>query len=143
MSRIWLCLLALAMVPAIAHAKPPLETVKLKVEATELDRDMLLQKLNEHGKGNHLRFVSADKGFQYRIVFDTAQRRNTLLGVMGAGAVNYSGAGVTVYDAKGTDLFHFERANRYTDSGATNAAAKEIIKRLLRLRKLERDQHQR
>lgn len=137
MSRIWVCVLVLAMVPAAVPAKKPLKTVKVKIEATELDRDMLLKKLNEHGKGHHLRFESVRIGFQYRIVFATGQHRNTLLGAMGAGAVNYSGAEVTAYDAKGNDLFHFVRGNRYTDSGATNAASKEVIKRLLRLWKLQ------
>jgi hypothetical protein len=37
----------------------------------------------------------------------------------------------------GGELFRFERANRYTDSGATNAAAKEVIKRILKLRSLQ------
>lgn len=35
-----------------------------------------------------------------------------------------------VYDAQGKELFKFDRKGRGTDKGATNAVAKEIIKRL-------------
>jgi len=40
-----------------------------------------------------------------------------------------------VFDPQGRLLFSFTRGTRYTDKGATNAAAKEIIKRLIRWRK--------
>jgi hypothetical protein len=108
-------------------------TLKVKIEAPELDRDMLLQKLTEHGKGHGLHFESASDGFEYRIVFATGQEKYPLYG----GAINSSGALVRVYDAKGGELFTFNRAGRWTDKGATNAAAKEIVKRILRLRKLK------
>lgn len=53
------------------------------------------------------------------------------------GSINTSGASVHVYDAGGVELFDFNRAGRWTDKGATNSAAKEIIKRILQLRKLK------
>lgn len=40
-----------------------------------------------------------------------------------------------MFDPQGRLLFSFTRGTRYTDKGATNAAAKEIIKRLIRWRK--------
>jgi hypothetical protein len=39
-----------------------------------------------------------------------------------------------VFDAKGAELFEFNRDGRKTDEGAANATAKEIIKRLQKLR---------
>jgi hypothetical protein len=39
-----------------------------------------------------------------------------------------------VFDTKGAELFNFNRDGRKTDSGAANATAKEIIKRLRVLR---------
>jgi len=113
------------------------ETVKVKIEGTELDRQELLKKLNKHGADHRMRFELADEGFAYRIDFGTGQRQNGALAAMGAGAINYSLAQVSVFDAKGTELFRFDRANRYTDAGATNAAAKEIIKRMLKLQSLK------
>jgi hypothetical protein len=113
------------------------ETVKVKIEGTELDRQELVRKLNEHAADHRMRFELADEGFAYRIVFETGQRQNGALAAMGAGAINYSHAQVSVFDVSGNELFRFDRANRYTDSGATNAAAKEIIKRMLKLRSLK------
>ena len=136
----WVCILicfafSLAQSPVVLAQKTnSVQTIKVKIEANQWDKEMILQKLNQHAEGHHLKFEAAEDGYQYRITFATGQNKNTLLGVMGAGAVNYSKADVTVYDSKGTDLFQFQRENRYTDSGAANAAAKEIIKRLLRLR---------
>ena len=115
-------------------AQRPAQTIKVKLEANEWDSNLVLKKLNDHGAGHGLKFEVVEDGFEYRITFATGQHKNTLLGLAGAGAVNYSKAGVTAYDAKGNELFNFERANRYTDSGATNAAAKEVIKRLIKLR---------
>jgi len=119
--------------PARGQEKSP-QTIKVKIEANQWDTGLILKKLNDHGKDHGMKFEVADEGYEYRITFATGQHKNTLLGLAGAGAVNYSKAGVTAYDAKGNELFNFERENRYTDSGATNAAAKEIIKRLLKLR---------
>jgi hypothetical protein len=109
-------------------------TIKIKLEANQWDSGLILEKLNDHGSDHGLRFETADQNYDYRITFATGQHKNTLLGLAGAGAVNYSKAGVTAYDAKGNELFNFQRENRYTDTGAANAAAKEIIKRLLKVR---------
>jgi len=129
-------LLALA-IPCFGQSNAHLKPVTVKIEATELDKAMLLSKLNEHGKDHGLSFDAVDKGYEYRIVFATGQKKNIGLLLAGAMAINYSNANVAAFDAKGTELFQFRRANRYTDSGAANAASKEIIKRLLRLWKLE------
>jgi hypothetical protein len=114
----------------LAQTKPNPEIVKVTIEATELDRLMLLDKLNVHGGDHHMKFVPDDQNYDYRIVFGTGQ------GTVGTnyGQINSSEATATVYDPKGTVLFDFKRAGRGTDKKATDSVAKEIIKRILTLR---------
>jgi hypothetical protein len=122
--RILAILLAVAIVPSIARAADT--TYRVRIEATELDKKLLLEKLNDNGKSHHLKFVGADDGYDYRIVFGTYQEEPPQGG-------RRSGAEVTVYNSKGETLFTFRRDQRITDTGATNAVAKEIIKRLREL----------
>ena len=128
-----LLLFAAVSSPACAQTNaktqnPNPQASRITIEGTELDK-ILLEKLNVHGADHKLRFVLAEKDFDYRIVFSTGQRGYQT----GYGEMNSSGSGVQVFDSKGTELFAFNRAGRATDSGATNAAAKEIIKRLRKL----------
>ena len=44
-----------------------------KIEATELDRRMLLEKLNTHDQDHSLRFELAESDCDDRIVFSTGQ----------------------------------------------------------------------
>ena len=44
-----------------------------KIEATELDRRMLLENQNTHDQDHYLRFELADSDYDYRIVFSTGQ----------------------------------------------------------------------
>jgi hypothetical protein len=123
---ILLFLLAIAATP-LSFAQNPLgSNLKIKIEATELDQQTLLARLNADGVAHHLKFVRADQNFDYRITFGTEQKP--------VSGINASAATTAVYDAEGKELFEFKREGRWTDSGATNATAKEIIKRLLRLR---------
>jgi hypothetical protein len=108
------------------------QLLKVKIEATELDSKMLVEKLNDHGASHHLKFELTVQDFDYRVVFGTGQ--DSVMTTYGS--VNASGAVTKVFDAKGAELFEFKREGRWTDTGATNAAAKEIIKRLLKLRSL-------
>lgn len=73
-----------------------------------------------------MHFVLADQNFEYRVTFGTEQKP--------VSGINASAANTAVYDAEGKELFEFKREDRWTDSGATNATAKEIIKRLLQLK---------
>jgi len=116
-------LLALAITPGIARAATADTTLQVRVEGTELDKKLLLEKLNDNGKSHHLKFAAADDGFDYRIVFETFQEETP-------NGSRRSSAHVTVFDKQGKTLFDFTRQSRITDSGATNAVAKEIIKRL-------------
>jgi hypothetical protein len=122
-------LVSFLLTACLAQTAQGQKPLKVKIEATELDRRTLTEKLNVHGEAHHLRFVLADQDFDYRIVFGTQQG-----GVATAyGSLNSSAAITSVFDSKGSELFEFKREARWTDSGATNAAAKEIIKRLLKL----------
>jgi hypothetical protein len=114
---------------ALAQAKPVTE-IRVKIEAPESDKFLLLDKLNEHGANHHLHFTIVQEGFDYRLVFGTQQPSSPWVG-------NTSAAGVSAYDPEGRELFRFSRSNRATDTGATNAAAKEIIKRILRWQQQE------
>jgi len=113
----------------LAQASNSQRPLKIKIEATELDRRMLVDKLNSHGADHRLKFVLAEEDFDYRIVFGTGQSPVATT----YGDMNASSATTSVFDSKGAELFEFKRAGRWTDSGATNAAAKEIIKRLVKL----------
>ncbi len=130
-----LALLVLAF-PANATAKAAAhpELVKVKIEASEMDRRMLLEKLNDHAGDHGIKFVLDDKEFKYRIQFAIEQGKAWSTGVGSGGSYNTSEAKATVYDDKDEELFSFSRAQRRTDSGATNAVAKEIIKRMLKLK---------
>src|SRR5579871_6274055 len=113
------------------------ETVKVKIEAPEMDRRMLFTRLNQHGAGHGIKFVLDDKEFSYRISFAIEQAKSWSTAT-GSGSYNTSEAKVAVYDDKDGELFSFTRAQRRTVSGATNAVAKEIIKRMLKLKESPR-----
>ena len=120
--------------PASATARTEPETVKVKIEASVMDRRMLLTKLNEHGAEHGMKFALDDKEFSYRISFAIQQSKDWATGSGSGWSYNTSEAKVAVYDDKDGELFSFTRAQRRTDSGATNAVAKEIIKRMLKLK---------
>jgi hypothetical protein len=127
----------LGMSICCSAAQSPPTVLKVKIEATELDRKMLLSKLNKNGKDrdqvrNGMKFELVDADYDYRIVFATNQGTALAKG----SSMNSSGASADVFDGKGTELFRFERNERRTDEGASNAVAEEIIKRILKLNKL-------
>ena len=133
MRAVFLTVICLGLVQVcLPQSQPAL--IKVKVDAPELDRRMLLEKLNSHGKDHGMKFDLADSGFDYRIAFGTGQGNADALVAGSGGSYNTSAATADVFDASGKELFRFDRKNRWTDSGAANAAAKEIIKRLVRLR---------
>jgi hypothetical protein len=110
------------------------QIIRVKLEANQWDTDLLLGKLNEHGRSHHLEFALADEDYEYRIAFETGQKP---VGTV-YGDINASVGTTTVYDAQGKEVFGFKREGRWTDSGAANAAAKEIVKRLYKLRQAVR-----
>ena len=101
---------------------------KVKIEATELDRRLLLQKLN---KSSHNSFILDEQNFSYKIVFSIEQQTSPIAigGIMGSTDDAY--ANVEVQDSEGRALFKFRvRSTWGTEKGAYGAATKEIIKRL-------------
>jgi hypothetical protein len=120
--------LALSSV-CFAQNKSAISELRVDIEATELDKKQLLERLNANSGGHHLKFVASEQDFDYRIEFGTGQKPVAT----GYGDINASLGSTSVYDAQGKELFEFKREGRWTDSGATNAVAKEIIKRILKL----------
>ena len=104
------------------------QVVRVRIDAKELDRGLLIQKLNEHGADHHLKFEVVNQNFEYRIAYGTGQAGSPYGPVVATASVT------RVFDAKGSELFSFNRDGRKTDVGAANATAKEIVKRLRRLR---------
>jgi len=120
-------LLLLAALPCFAQAPAKGEALKVRLEGTELDKSLLLEKLNDNGKDHHMAFEATSGPWEYRIVFRTYQ-------LIGPDGGRRSGARAIVFAKNGKELFAFSRDMRLTDSGATNAVAKEIIKRLRDIR---------
>jgi hypothetical protein len=106
------------------------QVLKVRIDAKELDRALLIQKLNDHGADHHMKFELANQGYDYRIAYGTGQAA----GFTPYGPVVATASVTRVFDAKGAEVFNFNRDGRKTDAGAANATAKEIIKRLWQLR---------
>lgn len=115
-----------------AHLAMGQQTIKIKIQAAQLDRTLLFQKLNDHGADHQLRFVMVEQGFDYRVAYGTAGGAvMTPYGPTGASA-----SVTKVFDPTGAELFEFSRNGRWTNDAAANATAKEIIKRIRKLRSL-------
>jgi hypothetical protein len=106
------------------------QVVRVRIDAKELDRALLFQKLNEHGADHHMKFELANQNYEYRIAYGTGQAG----GMSVYGPVVATASVTRVFDAKGAEVFNFNRDGRKTDAGAANATAKEIVKRLRQLR---------
>ena len=124
-------LLVLLPSVCVAQCKTATATLKVKIGASEVNKALLVKKLNQHGCNHGLQFELVDDGFDYRIfLLDVAKPRMTLTQA-GIGSAYESVVLTTVFDDKGTKLFESERGNRLTHAGAVNASAKEIVKRLM------------
>ena len=65
--------LLLAALPCFAQAPARDVPLKVRLEGTELDKSLLLEKLNDHGKDHHMAFEATDGPWEYRIIFRTYQ----------------------------------------------------------------------
>jgi hypothetical protein len=126
-----LLLLALGF-PFQAQSQSAPKATRTKIEGTELDRRMLFARLKTHGLDHHMNFELVESDFDYRIVFATGQGTTETTW----GELNSSFASADVFDPAGTELFRFERKGRGRDEAASDAVAKEIIKRILKLNSL-------
>lgn len=119
------------IIPVSAQTSaPPSSAIKVKIEAAENNRKLLLNKLNEERTKHGLKFELGDEEFVYRIEFDISYL------ALPAGSASGTYASAKVYDGQGTSLFSLERNSRSPfvnqDARVATAVAKEIIKRLLK-----------
>lgn len=103
------------------------QTWRVRVDAKDLDRGLLISKLQEHGANNHIKVTIVNENYDYRVAYGTG-------GFTPYGPAPATASVTKVFDAKGSELFEFTREGRKTDEGAANATAKEIVKRLKKLR---------
>jgi hypothetical protein len=115
-----------------AHFAMGQTEIRIKIQASQIDRSLLFQKLNDHGADHHMHFVMVERDFDYRVAYGTAGGA-----VMTPYGPTGGSASVTkVFDPSGAEIFEFSRNGRATADQAANATAKEIIKRIRRLRGL-------
>jgi hypothetical protein len=103
-------------------------TIRVWLDANVWNEVILLKQLNAHGAAKHWQFQTVAPGetYDYRIVFDSFPKDVPTP----YGNIPAHDSSVTVYDATGQELFSYTREGRWTEKGASDAAAKEIIKRL-------------
>ena len=106
-------------------------TLKVKIDSTPMERQLLFAKLNERAAPHHIQFVLVESGFDYRVAYGVAGPVMTPSGPAAASA-----SVTKVFDPAGAQLFTFARDGRWTPDAAANATAKEIIKRIRKLRGL-------
>ena len=130
------CAILLLLLPwtCMAKCKTTVVVPKVKIEASESDRQRLVKKLKEHGCNDGLGFELTDEGFDYRIAIANILKPRMTLTQAGIGSAEDAVVLTTVFDDKGTVLFDFGRGNRLTRNGVLNASAKEIVKRLIPIR---------
>ena len=130
-----LCAVLLLLVPWVCSAKctTAATVLKVKIEASESDKQRLVRDLKERGCNRGLVIEPIDEGFDYRISLADVLKPRMTLTQAGAGSAQEAVLKTTVFDGKGTVLFEFDRGNRLTRKGVLNASAKEIVKRLIPL----------
>jgi len=133
-------LLVLLTTPAWAQKAAPLEQIKVRIDANEWNRPKLLEKLNRNGLKNGMKFVSATEGYDYRIDFKTGKTSETVIVKGTGGSTDYDTGFATVYDSQGAEMFQIKHEAFWSEEGAMNGAAKEIIKRLKKLRSERKNQ---
>src|ERR1700683_903894 len=104
-------------------------TLKVKIQSTPMERQLLFAKLNDRAATHHIRFVLVEEGFDYRVAYGVAGPVMTPYGPSAASA-----SVTKVFGASGAQLFPSGRDGGWTPDAAANATAKEIIKRIRRLR---------
>src|SRR5271156_4928230 len=100
-------------------------TLKVKIQTTPVERQLLFAKLNERAATHHIQFILVESGFDYRVAGPV---------IPPSGPAAPSASVTKVFDPAGAELFTFARDGRWTPDAAANATAKEIIKRIRRLR---------
>ncbi len=89
----------------------------------------LLTQLNNAGKSKHFQFVAAAPGETYDYKIHYEQSANSLPLSTGGSLPTHVGL-VVVTDTAEQEMVRFNVADRLTEKHLSNAAAKEIVKRL-------------
>ena len=137
MKLMYATLLLLAPTVCAAQCKNAVTVLKVKIDASESDKPQLLRMLGKHGCDHRIGFETADEGFDYIIAIGRSLEATSYFNLGQReviGTYYKSVVEITVFDGKGNRLFIFTRGNRLTRNGMINAEAKEITKRLSRLR---------
>jgi hypothetical protein len=122
----WLCvmLLVLTATPLAAQNNPAGTTVKAKIEAREIDKRLLLERLQADGKDRGLAWQESAAGFDYRILFEIRDETNM--------RVFWCITKATVRTADGKELFQLTQGG-WSCTSAVDSIANAIIERLLSL----------
>jgi hypothetical protein len=122
-------ILGFVLLSSIALAQGA-RTIRVKIAADSWTRVTLLKQLNDHGASKHWKFAAASEGepYDYLIQFQ-ASEEDIPVGTYG-GSIRAHDTAVTVYDADNQEAFSFTKPGRWTEKGAADSAAREIIKRL-------------
>lgn len=126
-------ILPLACLGQIAPAQV---TINVQIDANQWNRAKLLEKLNQQGSKQGMKFVLADenKEYEYKISFKTSKTPSDVLVQGTGGTINYDTGLATVFSQQGEQLFEINHEATWTETGAINGTAKEIVKRLKVLR---------
>ena len=125
MKSLSIVFLILAPTVIAGQTKSPATTIKIKIEAQEASRRLLLQKLQAEGKDLGLVWQESTAGFDYRILLNVRDETNM--------RVSWCTARATVHAADGKQLFEFTEGG-WSCLPATESVAGGIIERLVRLR---------
>jgi hypothetical protein len=75
-------------------------TLKVKIQSTPMERQLLFAKLNERAATHHIRFVLVEEGFDYRVAYGVAGPVMTPYGPAAPSA-----SVTKVFDPAGAELF--------------------------------------
>jgi hypothetical protein len=122
---LWIALLVLVPTTVAAQSKTPETVIKVKIEAPENSKQLLLRKLQVEAKDLGLVWHESAAGFDYGILLDIRDETNM--------RVSWCTVRATVHAADGKELFQFT-AGGWSCLPATESVARGIIERLVRLR---------
>lgn len=90
----------------------------------------LIKQLNKQGESKHIQFIAvdSDSSYDYRVQYAPATENIPL---STGGSITGHNSSVTVSDPTGRMIFQFYVASRFTEKGASNYAARVIVKRLI------------
>jgi len=122
----WLCVVLLVLTPMAlaAQNKPAGATIRVKIEARETDKRLLLKRLQADGKDRGLAWQESAAGFDYRILFEIRNETNM--------RVFWCITRATVRTADGKELFQLTQGG-WSCTSAIDSIANAIIERLLSL----------